>query len=154
MILDKMKRESVCVHGCIFCEICTPSSTIEKWPHQKNILRKIYQFSRTGVYRSQCTSLLNEPLYHCLRQQTLMISANVWKYQIHMTGASTNPKKLILKMTWIAWLIVWKYSPISLFLIQPSELFGGLGSGSKTFFGPSYEDNQLRLWKYSPIFCC
>ena len=29
-----------------------------------------------------------------------MISANVWKYQIHMTGASTNPKKLILKKTW------------------------------------------------------
>ena len=30
------------------------------------------------------TSFLNEPLYYCLRQQTLMISVNVWKYQIHI----------------------------------------------------------------------
>ena len=36
-----------------------------------------------------------------------------------MTGASTNPKKLTLKKTWLAWLIVWKYNPIFLFLIWP-----------------------------------
>ena len=47
-----------------------------------------------------------------------------------------------------------KYSPIFLFLIwpnlgtfwhflDPSGLFLGLGSGSKTFLGPTYIDDQL-----------
>ena len=31
-------------------------------------------------------------------------------------------------------------------------LFFGLGSDSKTFLGPTYVDNQLWFWKYSPNF--
>ena len=80
----------------------------------------------------------------------------------HMTGASTTPKKLIFKETWIAWLNVWNCSPIFLFLISnswglfsvlvPSELFFVLGSGSKTFVGPTYVDHELWFRKYNPIF--
>ena len=33
-----------------------------------------------------------------------------------------------------------------------SGLFFGLRSGSKTYLGPTYVDNQLRFWKYGPIF--
>ena len=36
-------------------------------------------------------------------------------FMIHMTIALTNSKKLTLKKTWIAWLIVWKYSHIFCF---------------------------------------
>ena len=35
---------------------------------------------------------------------------------------------------------------------HPSGLFLGLESGSKTFSGPFYTDNQLWFWKQSPIF--
>ena len=59
-----------------------------------------------------------------------------------MTGASTNPKKLTLKETWTAWLILWKYSPLSLFLIRPLALFSGWGHVKKLFFS---------FWKCSPI---
>ena len=80
-----------------------------------------------------------------------------------MTGASTNPKRLTLKKTWIAWLIVWKYTPIFFFLIQPylgplfhflgrSGLFLWSGSGSKTFFEPTNVDYKFLFWQCNSIY--
>ena len=40
----------------------------------------------------------------------------------------------------------------SLELLGPLGLSLGLGSGSKAFLGPTYVENQLWLWNYSPIF--
>ena len=37
-------------------------------------------------------------------------------------------------------------------LLGPLGLSLGLGSGSKAFLGPTYVENQLQLWNYSPIF--
>ena len=85
-------------------------------------------------------------------------------FSIHITGVSTNPKKLTLLKTYIAWLNVWRYTPIffvfdsatigafSLHFLDPSELFFGLGSGSTNFFYSTNADNQLCFWKYSPTF--
>ena len=48
------------------------------------------------------------------------IFTKLWfqKKLIHMTRASTNPRKLTLRKTWMASLFVWKYSLIFLFLIR------------------------------------
>ena len=76
-----------------------------------------------------------------------------WKEKkTDMTGASTNPKKLTLKTTWIKWCIVWKYIPHLFVLIWPSELFLELRPCSKAFLGPNYVDNQLWFLKYNLIF--
>ena len=37
-------------------------------------------------------------------------------------------------------------------LFGPFGAIFGLGSGSKNFLGPTYLDNQLWFWKYSPNF--
>ena len=37
-------------------------------------------------------------------------------------------------------------------LFGPFGLLLGFGSGSKTFLGPTYVDNQLWFWKQNPIF--
>ena len=36
--------------------------------------------------------------------------------------------------------------------LKSERAFFGLGAGSKTFLGPTYVDNQLWFWKYSPNF--
>ena len=58
--------------------------------------------------------------------------------------------------------LFWKCLPILSFnlakfraffaLFEPSRLFFGLGSHSKTFLEPTYIVSQLWFWKYSPIF--
>ena len=42
--------------------------------------------------------------------------------------------------------------PSGLFFFGPLGLIVWLGSGSKTFLEPTYVENQLWFWKYSPIF--
>ena len=70
-----------------------------------------------------------------------------------MTGALTNNKKLILKMTLIAWLIMWKYSPS--FVFNSATNFG-FGSTAHFFLirqhlGPLLQ-YQFLFWKGIPIF--
>ena len=70
-------------------------------------------------------------------------------------------KSWLRKKTWIAWLIVWKDSPYSFFLIRPQlrhfldslELFLGWGSGWKTFFGTYLcRQSTLLLWVQPYLF--
>ena len=63
------------------------------------------------------------------------------------------------KQLWFCFLIWQHLEPLLHFflafwgyLFVPSGLFLGSGSGSKTFLGPTYVDNQLWFWKYSSIF--
>ena len=86
-----------------------------------------------------------------------------WKKNwIHMTWASTNPKKLTLLKTWIAWFIVW--NPIFWLLIWPHlghffALFGpfgaifGVGARFKNFLGPTNVNNQLCFGSTALSFC-
>ena len=46
-------------------------------------------------------------IHSSMQQLWLVTDKNMTVDNIHMTGALTNPKKLTLKKTWIAWLIVW-----------------------------------------------
>ena len=74
----------------------------------------------------------------CIKIELEALEYYAGRKEIHMTGASTNPKKLTFKKTLIAWLIVSMYNPIILFLIRPQlgpffqlldplELFFGSG---------------------------
>ena len=68
-----------------------------------------------------------------------------------MTGASTNPKKMTLKYTYIIWLIVWKYSPIFLFLNLAFVVFYWGWGQVQNLLRPTYANSQLSFCKYSPI---
>jgi len=67
-------------------------------------------------------------------------------------GASTNPKKLTLKMKVHPNLFVLNLATIGAFwqFWILSELFLELGSGSKTFLGPTYVNNQLWFLEVQP----
>ena len=80
-----------------------------------------------------------------------------------MTVASTNPKKLTLKKDLTCTIDCVKVKPFFVFNLVTvwaffgtfwtfSELFLELGSGSKTFLGPTYVNNQFWFWMYSPIY--
>ena len=44
------------------------------------------------------------------------------------------------------------FGPFGAIFFGPLGLIVWLGSGSKTFLEPTYVENQLWFWKYSPIF--
>ena len=94
-----------------------------------------------------------------------------WAFGGYFFGLGSDSKNLLLPTYIDNQLWFWKYSHIFLFSIWPhlgpflhffgpfGAIFFGplglivwLGSGSKTFLEPTYVENQLWFWKYSPIF--
>ena len=93
------------------------------------------------------------------------LKIRIWKFRVWIFGI----RKLGIWKLGILYLGIWTFG-IWKFRIQKfgiwkfriwkfgiehwkvKGLFFGLGSGSKTFLGPSYVDNQLWFYKYSPNF--
>ena len=124
----------------------------------------LIHFTLAGPWKCTGTYISLQIPAHLLPRAFFIIKALVHQNGIHMTGASTTPKKLTLKKTWLAWLIVWKYNHIFLFLIWPQlgvffalsgpfwRCFWSWSQVQKLFLGPTYVNNQLWFWKYSPNF--
>ena len=99
---------------------------------------------------------------HC----TFLGPSRSFFWSLRAIFGSGSGSKICLEPTNIHYqFLFWKCSPIFLFLnmqnlwpflhfLGPLGLFLGLGlgSGSKLFLEPTYVDNELWVWNYSPIF--